>query len=134
MINEDRVKQVYKIALYEQSEEKQNRQMGKYYRSDYIGKEIIKSIFSGTIAYAFMAVLWAMSNWREVLGLINSMEIVGTVVEMILIYVGYMAVYLLATYVVYAIRYKVGKKKLDGYKKDLKILHQMYEREEKLKM
>ena len=134
MINEERVKQEYKIAIYEQREEKRNRQMGRYYRSDYIGKEIIKSIFSGTIAYAFMALLWAMSNWSEVLSLINSMKIVGTVIEMVFIYIGFIALYLFITYGVYALRYKSGKKKLEGYRKNLKVLHQMYEREENLKM
>ena len=34
MINEERVKQLYKIALYEQNEEKENRPIGKYYKSD----------------------------------------------------------------------------------------------------
>ena len=55
MVNEERVKQLYKIAIYEQTEEKHSRQTGLYYRSDYIGKEIVKSFFTGSIAYMIMS-------------------------------------------------------------------------------
>lgn len=134
MLNQDRVKQLYKIAKYEQTEEKEYRQIGKYYKSDYIGKEVIKSIFTGTFAYVFLVALWVLENWELVLTQINSLEIVNTVVMILLIYAGFMIIYLLASYLIYAFRYAKGRKALDGYCEDLKKLNQMYEREEKLKM
>lgn len=134
MLNQDRIKQLYKLAVYEQNEEKRYRQIGKYYRSDYIGKEIIKSIFTGTIAYVFLAALWMMANWEEVLISINNLEIVNTIITMCVIYLAYMIVYLFASYIVYAFRYIAGRKSLDKYIQDLKTLNQMYEREEKLKL
>lgn len=134
MINEERVKQAYKIAMYEQTEEKRYRHTGKYYREDYIGKELITSIFSGTIAYVFMAALWIMSDWSKFLEGLTNAKIANTVAVMIVIYIVYMMVYLFSTYVIYSKRYKNGRKKLEGYKKDLKTLNQMYEREEKLKL
>ena len=134
MINEERVKQLYKIAIYERTEEKQHREAGLYYRSDYVGKEIIKSIFTGTIAYGLLTALWAMSNWEAVLESLNNLEIINTAVEVIVIYVGFLALYLFATFVVYLIRYGHSRKKLEQYKEDLKEMNQMYEREEKLKL
>ncbi|MBQ6845390.1 MAG: hypothetical protein IJO60_12260 [Agathobacter sp.] len=134
MVNLERVKHQCQIAFYEQKEEKHNRGIGQYYRSDFIGKEIIKSIFTGTIAYGVMAVLWVMANMEAVLDSVNDLSIVYTVLVMILIYVGFIIVYLFATYIVYALRYIKGKKKLEQYKEHLKALNQMYEREEKLKL
>lgn len=134
MLNQDRIKQLYKVAVYEQNEEKRYSRIGKYYRSDYIGKEVIKSIFTGTIAYVFLAALWVLANWEEVLVSINNLEIVNTVITMCVIYLGYMIVYLFSSYIVYAFRYIAGRKALDKYMQDLKELNQMYEREEKLKM
>ena len=134
MIKEDRVKQLYKIALYEQKEEKQNRQIGQYYKSDYIGKELIKSIVSGTCAFGCMALLWLLGSWEDVLESINNLEIVGTAFRMIAVYLVFMVVYLGATYVVYRYRYDAGRKKLKEYTKNLKNAKKMYEREEKLKM
>ena len=133
MVNEDRVKKLFKIAIYEQAEEKEHRQVGQYYRSDYIGKEVVKSFFTGSFAYLIMAALWMISNWDLVLHQINTLEIIDTVVAMVVIYVLFMLVYLFATALVYYFRYKQSKKKLDAYMHDLKVAYSMFEREEKLK-
>ncbi|MBQ8626550.1 MAG: hypothetical protein IJ419_10365 [Agathobacter sp.] len=134
MINEERVKQLYKIALYEQKEEKVNRQIGQYYKSDFVGKELIKSIFTGTLAFGCFAILWMLGSWEDVLDSINNLEIVGIAIELLIMYGVFLVIYLGATYIVYGIRYEVGKKKIKTYTDDLKTAHKMYEREEKLKM
>ena len=133
MVNEDRVKKLYKGAVYEQNEEKEHRQAGLYYRSDYIGKEVVKSFFTGSFAYLIIVILWMMSNYSLVLHQINTLEIVGTLVHILVLYVVFMAVYLFITAVIYYYRYKQSKKKLDGYLADLKVVQNMFEREEKLK-
>lgn len=134
MVNEDRVKKLYKIAIYEETEEKEHRQVGQYYRSDYIGKEVVKSFFTGSIAYLIMAVLWIISNWDLVLHQINTLQIIDAAIVMIVLYAIFLIAYLFATAVVYYFRYKHSKKKLDAYMENLKVAHSMFEREEKLKM
>lgn len=134
MINEERVKQLYKIALYEQKEEKKHHQTGCFYQNDYIGKELIKSIFSGTLAYLCMVILWAMSTWEDVLDSLNNLQIMDSTVTLVIIYLVFLAVYLVATYIVYVFRYEHGRKKIKGYMDDLKTINQMYDREEKLKL
>ena len=133
MVNQDRVKQLYKIAIYEQTEEKEHRQIGQYYRGDYIGKEVIKSFVTGTIAYAIMVALWIISNSELVLHQINTLEIADTVVTMIFIYIVFLGVYLFGTALVYYFRYKSNESKVDAYVEDLKVAQNMFEREEKLK-
>ena len=133
MVNEDRVKQLYKIAVYEQNEEKEHRETGLFYRSDYIGKEIVKSFFTGSFAYAILAILWVISNLDLVLYQINTLEIIDTAFVMLALYLLFLAIYLFATAMVYYYRYKHSKKKLDVYVTNLKIAHNMFEREEKLK-
>ena len=133
MVNEERVKQLFKIAVYEQKEEKKHRQVGHFYRSDYIGKEVVKSFFSGSIAYGIMAALWVIANWEIVMHQINTLEIVDTMVGMVIIYILFMILYLFVTALIYYYRYKYSKKRLDAYIQDLKATHVMFEREEKLK-
>lgn len=133
MVNEDRVKKLYKVAVYEQNEEKEHRQAGLYYRSDYIGKEVVKSFFTGTFAYLIIVLLWMMSNWSLVMYQINTLEITDTIVRILVLYVFFMAIYLFATAVIYYLRYKNSERKLNGYIADLKSVQKMFEREEKLK-
>lgn len=133
MVNEERVKKLYKIAVYEQNEEKDHRQAGQFYRSDYIGKEVVKSFFSGSIAYVFMSALWVIANWNLVMHQINTLEIVDTLVVMVVIYILFLAGYIFITALIYYYRYKHSKERLDAYIQDLKAVHVMFEREEKLK-
>ena len=134
MINLDKVKHQCQLAFYEQNDEKRNRAVEQYYRSDFIGKEIIKSIFTGTFAYLVMAALWVMANMDAVVKSVNDLSIIYTVFVMLLGYVGFMIVYLVATYLIYAMRYMNGVKQLNAYKGHLKALSRMYEREDKLKL
>ena len=133
MVNEEHVKQLYKIAIYEQNEEKEHRQVGQFYRSDYIGKEVVKSFFTGSIASMIMVALWAISNWNLFMHQINTLEIVDTFVVVVILYVLFLAAYIFVTALVYYYRYKESKKHLDTYIKNLKSVHIMFEREEKLK-
>ena len=133
MVNEDRVKKLYKVAVYEQNEEKEHRQAGLYYRSDYIGKEVVKSFFTGTFAYLIIVALWMMSNWSLVMYQINTLEITHTLVGIFVLYMIFMAIYLFVTAVIYYLRYKHSERKLYGYLADLKAVQKMFEREEKLK-
>lgn len=133
MVNEDRVKQLYKIAVYEQNEEKEHRQAGQFYRSDYIGKEVVKSFFAGSFAYMIMVALWGISNWDLVMHQINTLEIVDTFVVVVVIYILFMMAYIFITALIYYYRYKHSKKRLDAYVHELKATHVMFEREEKLK-
>lgn len=133
MLNTERVKQLYKVALYEQREEKLHKQTGKYYRSDYIGKELLKSIFTGTIAYVFVLVLFMIYKWDMFLSEVNQLDIQSALLPMFLGYVGYMVIYLLVTYLIYKARYENSRKHLEAFEEELSCLHKMYEREEKIK-
>ena len=52
MISEERVKELYHLAAFDEYENKKYHQAGEYTMWDYVGKEIVKSFFSGTIAFA----------------------------------------------------------------------------------
>ena len=131
MINEEKVKQLYKVALYEQKEEKRYRQIGKYYRNDYIAKEMIKSIFTGTIAYFFMSALWIARDWQGVLDQVAHLGIAKMLIPVMGIYVVFMAIYLTVTYLFYKGRYEDCIKGASDYEAELSQLNEMYEQEGK---
>ena len=79
-------------------------------------------------------ILWALASWEDMLDSINNLEIVGTAIELLILYVIFLLIYLGATYILYRIRYEMGKKKVKTYADNLKTAYKMYEREEKLKM
>ena len=75
MINEDRVKELYRMAVYDAYEDEKCQQTGKYYISDYVGKEMIKSFFTGTIAFILLVILWGIGDVSALIAFINNADV-----------------------------------------------------------
>lgn len=65
MLNEEKIKIMNKLAMYEQGEGKKYLPVSKYYRSDYIGLALIKNFFLVTIGYG-LATGWSCSIFRRI--------------------------------------------------------------------
>ena len=57
MIDEQRIILMSKLASYEENEGRRNVAIGSYFRSDYIGWQVLKSIISATIAFVVVFAL-----------------------------------------------------------------------------
>lgn len=133
MINEERVRELYHMAVYDSHMDKADRQIGQYYMWDYIGKELVKSFFTGSIAFVLLVVLWGMNDLEGITARINHLDVADLAVQILVLYIGFLAVYLLATVLVYCLRYAYGRRKLRRYAARLKKVRKMYLREDKLK-
>ena len=80
MINEDRVKELYHLAAYESTNEKLHKEVNEYYLWDYVWKEVMKSFFSGSLAFVSLLVLWVIQDVQGLLDSLNSIDLVGTAV------------------------------------------------------
>lgn len=133
MINEDKVKELFYVARYDSEEDRFQKQMSSYYGWDFIWKEVLKSFFTGTLAFTGLTVLAVFTNAKQLLADINKIDFQSVGVMLGLIYIAFMLVYIMITIIVYAVRYKTGRKKARQYMEHLKRVGKMYEREEKLK-
>lgn len=133
MINEDKVKELFYVARYDSEEDRFQKQMSSYYGWDFIWKEVLKSFFTGTLAFTGLTVLAVFTNAKQLLADINKIDFQSVGVILGLIYIAFMLAYIMITIIVYAVRYKTGRKKARQYMEHLKRVGKMYEREEKLK-
>ena len=133
MINEDKVQELFYVARYDSEEDRFQKQMSSYYGWDFIWKEVLKSFFTGTLAFTGLTVLAVFTNAKQLLADINKIDFQSTGVMLGLIYIAFMLAYIMITIIVYAVRYKTGRKKARQYMEHLKRVGKMYEREEKLK-
>lgn len=133
MINEERVAEMYHMAVYDKHADRETEQAEEYYGSDYIWKEVLKSFFTGTFAFIFIAVfliLGAMSNMEEIY---DSIDLLGTGVSVVLLYLAFEITYLVITALVYRYKFKASRTKFKKFSKHLKKVSKMYAREEKLR-
>ena len=111
MINEEKVIMMTKLASYESGEGKKDISILNYFRNDYIGFQLLKSVISATISFLAIFAVYAFYNF-----------------ENIILYLCVTAAYGVISYVVYANRYNKAQKHLRTYYANLKRLASMYER------
>ncbi len=133
MINEDKVRELFQVALYDSKDDQIAKQTASYYGWDYIGKEGLKSFFTGTFAFIGFIILWVAVNAESLLNRINNLDFKSMGITTAVLYVAFMVIYIFATIVVYASKYKAGRKDVRKYMSHLKAVGKMYAREEKLK-
>ena len=134
MISEQRVKLMTRLAAYEQKEGKKNEEIGSYFRGDYISLQILKSVISATIAFVLIVALFVLYDSELFLSDNYKIDILEYVKKLIVYYFAFTGVYVLISYVVYAIKYRKAKKRLKVYFNNLKRLQILYQRERKDKM
>lgn len=131
MINEERVRQMTKMAIYEEGEGKRYVPMTQYFRHDYVGKELVKSVILGTLAFVLFAVVYLSCEMENLMKDINQIDLIGYVTDVLVKYGIFMAVYLLITYVVYNVRYSVGRRHVKRFYAHLKKVNKIYEQEDR---
>lgn len=131
MINEEKVKIMTKLAMYEQGKGKKHLPVSKYYRSDYIGLALIKNFFLVTIGYLLAVAAVAVYFGEYLLENIHKMNILALGAYIVIGYVAAVAGYSILTYIQYSVRYYRAKKSVKGYYSQLTELNKIYAREEK---
>ena len=126
MINEEKVKIMDRLAVYEKQEGRKYLPVSKYYRSDYIGLALIKNFFLGLI----LAVI-AAYNLEYLLDNVHKMDLISLGVVVLGGYIGILVLYSVLTYIQYTVKYHKAKKSVKQYYTQLTKLEKIYTREEK---
>ena len=129
MLNEERIKLMTKMAAYEADEGKKNVASGNYFRGDYIGLQVIKSIISATIAFVIVFGLFVFYDFEVFMSDIYKMDLLGFGRTVITAYLIFVAVYALISYMIYTYRYAKARKSLKMYYNNLKKLAYLYDKE-----
>lgn len=131
MVNENRVILMTKLASYEANEGKKYLAVGRYFRSDYISLQLLKSFLSGTLAFCIlvgMSVLYDMEGFMR--NFYQTKDLIEWIKDIGIVYVIAIGVYLLISYVVAAYQYNRSRQSLKTYYGNLKKLAKSYEQKE----
>ena len=131
MLNEDRIKLMTKMASYEANEGKKNVSIGSYFRGDYIGLQVIRSIVSGTVGFLIVFAMFIFYDLETFMADIYKMDLLQFGKNVIIAYLVFVIVYALISYGVYMYRYTKAKRSLKMYYNNLKKLSYLYDKEYK---
>ncbi len=126
MLNEKRIILMTKMASYEANEGKKNVTIGSYFRSDYIGWQVLKSIISATIAFVVVFGMYIFYDFEVFMMDIYKMDLLEFAKQVLTMYLRLIVIYAMISYVVYTIRYNRAVKSLRVYQMNLRRLADMY--------
>ena len=133
MVNEERLRPMVKAAMFDKNDGAECKPMIEYGREDYVAMQLLESFVTGSIAFAILFGMWVLCDIDKVLGMLNAEKMMEFVIGVGIRYGVFLVIYLVATYIVYHLRYSKGRKKVKKYYASLKKINSIYAREDKLK-
>lgn len=127
MLSQERIKLMTRMAAYEENEGKKYMSIGSYFRSDYMGLQVIKSVICSTLAFLIIVGLYVYYHFETLMQDIYKMDLMKVGKDLLLYYVIFVAAYALITYIVYSYRYSRAKRSLKRYYRHLKQLSAIYD-------
>lgn len=129
MLNGRKVKLMIRMASYDQNYEKEDRKITSYFRRDYVSLHTLTSLIWSTVGYACIMLL-ILAGWFDVL--INTVSIVALLIIFFLVFAGYVTivtVYAIKSEAYFAEKYKISKKRMNQYEKNLRRFLKICEKE-----
>lgn len=115
MIDQERVRLMMKIARYENGEGVEDFRIRKYYRSDYIALQLIKTWILTTLGYGLLLGLVIAGNVEFLLDNIDSMNLKVLFSWILIGYIILIGVYFAAVYISSMIRYNRARRNVKSY-------------------
>lgn len=129
MLNNRKIRIMTKLAIYETKKGKEDIYLSKYYKTDYVRLQTLKTVICTTVAYLLILALIALYQSEYLIenAVILDYRTIGTYV--LGIYILVVAVYGLGAIIGYSLKYDASRKKLARYYKILKRLNKIYKEE-----
>ncbi len=127
MLNEDKLKLMTGIAMFEKREGKRIFSVNRYFRSDYISSHMLRSFFCYTFCYILCLAIWVLYNINRLLNVMNLDDAVFVGKRGAILYFAGLVFYLIVTAIVYSRRYDYAKRGMKVYMTKMKRLEKRYE-------
>lgn len=122
MVDENKVKLMTKISIFEKKENKDGIPMSKFFERDYVRFNVLKTLVAATIVYWTVVGAYVFVSFEVILAQINNMDYFGVMYRILGWYVVFCFCYFVFAYLVYAYRYNSKRKGLAQYNSNLKDL------------
>ena len=133
MINENKVKMMTKMAIYEKNEGKKMLRTAKYFKGDYVSLAVLKSTIATTFAFIIVALMVVLCNTESIIRQINSMDYAALGKKIIVYYVLALIVYVVISGIYSAYQYDKTRSGIKKYVMRLNKLERFYNLQRKKK-
>ena len=122
MVNPIRFEQMASLADFESGKDGKMLRIARYYKSDYIAVQMIKTFFLTSIAVVLVIGLFAAGNMNMILDSIDNWNLTTVAAVLLIAYIVILAGYLAVTYLTASRRWKRARKIAEIHEKKLREL------------
>lgn len=127
MLNEEKIRIMTGIAIYEKKANKDLSLVTQYFKGDYISSRLIRSFILYTLSSVICVGIWFLYHMEELLDSINLTALMDSAKEIVILYAVGLLIYLFITYIIYFRRYDAASKQMKGYQIKLRRLENKYD-------
>lgn len=125
MLDQEKVKLMTKLAIYEKNSGKEDLKKMEYFKSDFISFNNFKMQISVTLALFFIFGIEFSKIILDHIANITEFNFVALGIKYLTIWIGFMIVYTIISTINNRIDYSKSKKRIDEYEKMLKNLEKI---------
>ena len=129
MLNEEKVRYMTQLAIFEKRVGKKIFPINRYFKKDYVGGQMFRSFFGYTFCYLLFLLMWVLYKLDELLNEMSIDEILDAAKKWGVIYAAGLVLYLNVNWIVYSKRYDYAARSQTMYTSKLKHLVRRYEKE-----
>lgn len=126
MLNNRKVRLMTRLAMYEQNEGKEDVRISKYFRTDYVRLNVLKTIVAVTFGYLLILLLLVVYHSEYLIREAVTLDYQGMISRYVGIYIIILAVYGALGMIGYMLKYRASRKKLAKYFRMLRRLRSLY--------
>lgn len=131
MINQDRVREMNKMAMLESGAGEKELKISTYRRTDFVILQLVKGFVAGTICFLIIVMLWLCSKWDDLNQYFASADYRQLLWYAAIFYIVFMAGYMVVCALVAVYQHKKCRERRDQYLRYLHRLNKSYLAEEK---
>lgn len=126
MLNNKKIRSMMKLAIYEQKEGKEDIKMSKYYKSDYVRYNLIKTLIAVTVAYLLVLLMIGVYYSEFLIAEAVNLNYKAIGVKALAGYILIVTAYSVGSIFGYNLKYEKSRGRLARYYKRLRGLSRQY--------
>lgn len=129
MINQEKVRDMARMAIYETGEGEKVLHISTYQRKDYVALQLLKAFFYGTASFAILLVFWISGQENLFLAIDSMGMLTGLLTSIVVIYIVFMAAYMTFSFFIARKQYDIAVRQSRAYRRRLRRVAASYKNE-----
>ena len=130
MLNNRKIRIMTKLATYEEKEGKEDIALSKYYKTDYVRLNVLKTFMSASFGYLLLLIMVVVYKSEYLIENAVDLDYKSLFTSILGYYLIILTVMIVGTLIGYSIKYDKSRKQLSLYFRMLKKLRMIYREED----